>query len=197
MNRFHIVSFCGALALASAAANAQMVKFVRGTITSFDGKVLSIKSREGQELQLQLVENAPVAVAKAIKFEDIKQGDFIGSTTVKRADGALVAVEIHYLPPTAPQGHMNWDLQPGSMMTNGNADAIVEQAGKHELTVKYKDGMQKILVPEGTPLVRAVPGNQSDLRAGEYVFVSAQTQPDGKMTALRVQVSKDGVKPPQ
>jgi hypothetical protein len=197
MNRFHIVSFCGALALASAAANAQMVKFVRGTITSFDGKVLSIKSREGQELQLQLVENAPVAVAKAIKFEDIKQGDFIGSTTVKRADGALVAVEIHYLPPTAPQGHMNWDLQPGSMMTNGNADAIVEQAGKHELTVKYKDGMQKILVPEGTPLVRAVPGSQSDLRAGEYVFVSAQTQPDGKMTALRVQVSKDGVKPPQ
>jgi len=57
--------------------------------------------------------------------------------------------------------------------------------------------MQKILVPEGTPLVRAVPGSQSDLRAGEYVFVSAQTQPDGKMTALRVQVSKDGVKPPQ
>jgi hypothetical protein len=29
------------------------------------------------------------------------------------------------------------------------------------------------------------------------VFVSAQAAPDGKLTALRIQVSKDGVKPPQ
>ena len=31
---------------------------------------------------------------------------------------------------------------------------------------------------------------------GEYVFVAAQTGADGVVTALRVQVSKDGVRPP-
>jgi hypothetical protein len=75
-------------------------------------------------------------------------------------------------------------------------EAIVATAGKRELTLKYKDGEQKILVPEGVPIARSVPGSRSDLVAGEYVFVAAQAFPDGKMTALRIQVSKDGVKPP-
>jgi len=44
--------------------------------------------------------------------------------------------------------------------------------------------------------VRNVPGARSDLRAGEYVFAAVQTAPDGTMTAPRIQVSKDGVKPP-
>ena len=82
-------------------------------------------------------------------------------------------------------------------MTNANVEATVAAAGKRELTLKYKDGVQKIVVPEGIPLVRAVPGSRSDLVPGEYVFVAAQVAPDGKMTALRIQVSKDGVKPPQ
>jgi hypothetical protein len=32
---------------------------------------------------------------------------------------------------------------------------------------------------------------------GEYVFCIAQVAPDGKLTAARLQVSKDGVRPPQ
>jgi hypothetical protein len=35
------------------------------------------------------------------------------------------------------------------------------------------------------------------LKPGEYVFVSAQAAGDGALTALRIQVSKDGVRPPQ
>lgn len=195
MKTLQISLFCAGLALASA-ADAQTAMRVRGTITGFDGSVLAVKSREGKDLQLQLVDNATVAVAKAVKFEDIKQGDLVGATGTKRPDGTLVAVEVHYLPPTVPTGHGPWDLQPDSTMTNANVEAIVVAAGKRELTLKYKDGMQKILVPEGIPLVRAVPGSRSDLVVGEYVFVAAQALPDGKMTALRIQVSKDGVKPP-
>jgi len=115
---------------------------------------------------------------------------------VKRPDGALVALEVHYLPPNVPPGHTPWDLQPGSTMTNANVEAVVQSAGNRELTLKYKDGMQKILVPDGVPIVRAVPGARSDLVVGEYVFIAAQGAPDGKLTALRIQVSKDGVKPP-
>jgi hypothetical protein len=195
MDRIRIALFCGALALAGA-ADAQTAARIRGTITGFDGSVLALKSREGQDLKLQLVENATVAVAKPVKFEDFKSGDYVGATAIKRPDGTLVALEVHYLPPTVPPGHIAWDLQPGSTMTNANVDAIVAAAGKRELTLKYKDGEQKILVPEGIPLARTVPGSRADLVVGEYVFVAAQAFPDGKMTALRIQVSKDGFKPP-
>lgn len=195
MNRVRIAFLSSALALASA-ADAQTAMRIRGTITGFDGSVLALKSRDGQDLKLQLVENATVAVAKPVKFEEFKPGDYVGSAAVKQPDGTLVALEVHYLPPTVPPGHIAWDLRPGSTMTNANVEAVVTAAGKRELTLKYKDGEQKILVPEGTPLARSVPGSRADLVAGEYVFVAAQAFPDGKMTALRIQVSKDGVKPP-
>src|SRR5262245_30990410 len=196
MNKLRAALLAATLALAPT-ADAQTNIRVRGTIAGFDGNVLSVKSREGKDLKLALAENATVAVATSIKFEDIKPGDYVGATGVKRADGALVAVEVHYLPPNVPAGHGPWDLQPGSTMTNANVDAIVKGTSGRELTLKYKDGSQTLIVPEGTPLVKAVPGSRSDLKPGEYVFVAAQSLPDGSLTALRIQVSKDGVKPPQ
>jgi hypothetical protein len=196
MKGIRIASALAVLALAATAADAQTPMRVRGTITAIDGNVLSVKSRDGKDLKVHVTDDVGVTVAKAIKFEDIKQGDYVGSATTKRADGALVALEVHYLPPQAPPGHIPWDLVPGSMMTNANVEAMVTVAGKRELTLKYKDGMQKILVPEGVPIVRAVPGNRADLKPGEYIWTGAQVAPDGKITASRIQVSKDGVKPP-
>jgi hypothetical protein len=197
MKGIRIAAAVAALALAATAAEAQKPMRVRGTITGIDGNVLSVKSRDGQDLKLQLSEKLGVSVARAIRFEDIKPGDYVGSATTKRADGALVALEVHYLPPAVPSGFIPWDLQHGSMMTNANVAAIAGTAGKRELILKYKDGEQKILVPEGIPIVRAVPGSRSDLVKGEYIFTVAQVGPDGKINAERIQVSKDGVKPPQ
>jgi hypothetical protein len=63
--------------------------------------------------------------------------------------------------------------------------------------MNYQGGSQKIFVPEGTPVVTSVPGTRSDLKPGEYIFSSAQQDADGKITAQRITVSKDGIKPPQ
>jgi hypothetical protein len=182
---------------AANAADAQSTMRVRGNITALDGNVLSVKSRDGRDLKLMLPDNASVAVAKAIKFEDIKQGDYVGATTTAGPDGTLIAVEVHYLAPTVPEGHGPWDLQPNASMTNAKVGSIATAAGKRELTLQYKGGSQKIVVPEGTPLVRAVPGTREDLKTGEYIFTAAQVGTDGTLTAPRIQVSKDGVKPPQ
>lgn len=54
MSRFRIALLFSALALMSAAALAQNAVRVRGTITTFDGNVLSVKSREGQDLKIEL-----------------------------------------------------------------------------------------------------------------------------------------------
>jgi hypothetical protein len=196
MTKLQVALACFALAVATV-ADAQAPTRIRGTITALDGNTVSVKTRDGKDVKFTLADDATVAVAKAIKFEDIKQGDYVGATGMKRPDGTVEAVEVHYLAPTVPAGHGPWDLQPGSTMTNANVEATVQSAKGRELTLKYKDGTQKLVVPEGTPLVRAVPGARTDLKVGEYIFTTAQSSPDGKITAQRIQVSKDGIKPPQ
>ena len=190
------VFFC-VLLLISVAADAQTNVRVRGTITAFDSTVLAVKSRDGKDLALHMTDKTTVAAAKAMALTDLKQGDYVGVTTMKRADGALVAIEVHTLPRTATAGHMPWDLQPEVMMTNANVATVVQTASGQELTLEYSGNTQKILVPAGTPIGTTVPADPSFLKPGEYVFVSAQADAEGKMTALRIQVSKDGFKPPQ
>jgi len=192
------ISACGivALVLAVPLAQAQSAVRVRGTITAVSADTLSVKSRDGRDLTLVLPPDATVAVAKAARFEDIKPGDYVGTTANPGPDGTLVAVEVHYLPPTAAEGHTPWDLTPGSTMTNAKVGEV-QATGKREILLTYKDGAKKVVVPPEAPIVRAVPGTRADLAVGEYVFVSAQAQPDGTLVAPRIQVSKDGVKPPQ
>jgi hypothetical protein len=190
------VFFC-VLLLTGVAADAQTNVRVRGTITAFDGTVLAVKSRDGKDLALQMTDKTTVAAAKAVALTDLKQGDYVGVTTMKRADGALVAVEVHTIPRTVPAGYMPWDLQPDTMMTNASVTAVVQTASGQELTLEYSGNTQKILVPVGTPIGTTVPADPSFLKPGEYVFAAAQANAEGKMTVLRIQVSKDGFKPPQ
>lgn len=192
--------FAASLALVlsfMSAAQAQTSVRVRGTITGLDGDVLSVKTREGKDVKIQLAKDATVAVATAIDFENLNKGHYVGVTTKAGPGNSLTAIEIHYLAPSVPEGHTPWDLQPKTMMTNAYVESAVEAKDKRELTVKYKDGTKKIMVPKGIPIVRAIPGSRDDLKRGEYVFIGAQSAADGTLSAARVQVSKDGVKPPQ
>ena len=184
------------LAIATA-ATAQTSVRIRGTITAVDATSLAVKSRDGRDLKLALPENATVAVAKAVRFDEIKDGDFVGVTSKPGANGAETAIEVHYLAPTTTPGQTAWDLEPNSKMTNATVQGKVVGTGSHELTLAHPGGTQKVVVPDGIPLVRTVPGTRADLKPGEYVFLSAQAAGDGGLTALRVQVSKDGVRPPQ
>ena len=199
MRKFLTLLVAGSLVLTAATASAQMR--IRGTITAIDAATISVKSRTGEDLKLALDEKLDVAVATAVKFEDIKPGDYVGSAAMKAPDGKLIALEVHYLAATVPSGFTPWDLEPGSTMTNANVvEARVQSAvgaGVRELQVKHKDGEQTLIVAPSIPIVRAVPGTREDLKVGEYVFLVAQKGADGKLTALRVQVSKDGVRPPQ
>jgi hypothetical protein len=190
-----VALFAGIL-LAVTAVQAQTSMRVRGTITAVDGNVLSVKSRDGREMKITLADNVAVLVAKAIRFEDIKPGDKLGVTSMPGPNGMPVAVEVHYLPPGVPEWQGPWDLQPGSTMTNAVVAAIVTATGNHELTLQFQGTTQKVAVPESAALARAVPGSRSDLVVGEYVFTVAQAADDRSLTAARIQVSKDGVKPP-
>lgn len=186
------------LLLATTAAFAQAPTRVRGTITALDGDVLSVKSREGKDLKLHLVSNVGVTTAKNSSLEDLK-GKYVGVTAVQK-DGRMTALEVHAIPPQAKPGHFPWDLAPNSTMTNANLDGIAQVGGQsgggNEITLSYQGGSQKVIVPPGTPIVAFDPGSRSDLKVGETIWTNARTESDGKIVVERLNVSKDGVKPP-
>jgi hypothetical protein len=184
------------LALATTAALAQAPTRIRGTITALQGDVLSVKSRDGKDLQIQLAPDAQVATTRKASAADFKPGSYVGVTSVKGADGRLVARRVHALGPQVPQMHAPWDSMPDSMMTNATLEGTAQVGAGTELVLKNKDGEQKILVTPQTEYFTFAPGTRADLKPGEWIFATA-SQKDGKLFAPRVTVSKDGIRPPQ
>ena len=185
------------LACITASAFAQTNVRVRGTVTSLNGDLLAVKTREGRDVQLHLAPDTQVVVTKKGTAADFKPGSYAGITSVKGPDGRLVAKRIHALGPQVPQMHGNWDSIPNSMMTNANIENIAQASGGNELTMKYKDGEQKILVTPETEYYTFGPGTREDLKPGATIFSGARVGDDGKFMTGRVAVGKDGVNPPQ
>jgi hypothetical protein len=183
------------LAFACGAAYAQAPSRIRGTITKMEGNVMSVKTRDGKDVTVTLAPDTAVATAQKTSLADLKD-KYVGVTSEEK-DGKLVAVEVHAIPPAAPSGHMPWDLKPGSGMTNANLASQAKVTGGDEITMKYKDGEKKIVVPPGTPVVGFAPGTMADLKPGETIFTTAKMESEGKYSTGRVAVSKGGVKPPQ
>ena len=183
------------LMLASLSAQAQNMR-VRGTVTSLDGDVLSVKTREGKDVKVQLASDAQVVTTKKVSADEFKPGSYVGVTSVKGPDGRLLAKRVHALGPQVPQMHGAWDGIPNSMMTNSNITNITKAGKGNELTLTNKEGEQKILVDADTEYYNFVPGTRADLKKGETIFTGARIDGD-KILAQHVTVSKDGVSPPQ
>jgi hypothetical protein len=82
-------------------------------------------------------------------------------------------------------------------MTNATVDQVIAAADGPTLTLKYKDGEKKVIVPSGTVIVTYLPGSVSELKPGSVIFVpAAAKQPDGSLQARRVMVGRD-IAPPQ
>lgn len=92
----------GLLTLVGAGGEAQMPMWVRGTITALEGNVLSVKTRDGKDLKVELSDKATVAAVQAIKLSDIKPGDAVGATTKPGPNNTLTALEVHVFPATMP-----------------------------------------------------------------------------------------------
>ena len=181
------------------AAQAQDTVRVRGTIASIDGATYVIKARDGAELKLALPDNAQIAAVVKASLADIKQGLFVGVTAMPQADGSLSALEVHIFPEAmrgTGEGHYSWNLRPQSTMTNANIDEVVTAVDGQTLTLKYKDGEEKIFVAADTPIVAYVHGDNDDLKPGAKVFIAAVKQPDGTLQGRAWRVGRDGVTPP-
>jgi len=175
---------------------------IRGKISAIEKQSLKVTTSAGEVL-VALPDDVRIGGIEAAQLSDITAGNYVGATSVKQADGSLKALEIHIFPESSRgtgEGHRPWDLQPGSMMTNANVDKVeqvaVEKVQGQLLTLKYKDGEQKIFIPPGTPIVKNVSGDRSLLKPGTGVYVAAVRGEDGTLTATRIAAGIAGVMPP-
>jgi hypothetical protein len=175
---------------------------VRGKISAVEKQALKVTTSAGEVL-VKLPEDVRIGGVEAAKLSDITAGSYVGATAVKQADGNLKALEIHIFPESSRgtgEGHRPWDLQPGSTMTNANVDKVeqvaVEKVQGQLLTLKYKDGEQKIFIPPETPIVKNVPGDRSLLKPGTGVYIPAMRGEDGTLTATRITAGVGGIMPP-
>ncbi len=90
-------------------------------------------------------------------------------------------------------GMTNGTVQEQSGMTNGTVSSTAGTAGETSLTIGYKGGTAKVLVPAGTPIVRFEPTQRSMLAKGQKVFV---VKTDDAPGAKFVAIGKDGLTPP-
>ncbi len=172
---------------------------VSGTVESFDGHVLAIKSTKLGEVKVDLTGDVAVFGVSKATLADIKAGAYIGVGAMPQADGSQRAIQVTVFAEVQRglgEGHRPWDARPNSTMTNGAVDQTVASVGGQVLTVKYKGGEQKIVVPPEAKILAYSVADTSELKPGAHVAVlRAAKRPDGSLEANRVNVGRGGVVP--
>jgi hypothetical protein len=189
------------IAVACGAAIAQDAKPVRlrGTIEKVDGHKVTVKTKDGEHTVVLGDKVMVVAVVKA-SMAEVKEGTYLGSAAMPQPDGTQKALEVHIFPEQmrgTGEGHRPYDTVPNSTMTNGAAaGATVTGVDGATMSVKYKDGEKKIVVPPGTPVVRYEIGGLGDLKTGAaFTVLAAAKQSDGTFSTARINVGRDGAVP--
>lgn len=196
----------GALALLFAAsmlpqsaaiAQAPQVMRVRATLESVDGSMLTAKSRDGAELKIKLADNAPVNEVVKASLADVKPNSYIAVTGMPQPDGTQKAVALYIFPEAQrglAEGFRPWDFSPKSTMTNATVDNQIASVDGPLLTLKYKDGQQKVLVTPTTEVTTVVKKSAADLKPGQKIFIpGAKKLDDGALEAPNISFGDYGV----
>ena len=203
ISRLLAASFAAATILATSALAQQAptpTVRIRGTIDAVDGSTLSIKTREGSDVKVRMTDNVAVFAVVKTELSQIKEGSYIGVSAMPQPDGSQKAFAVHIFPENqrgAAEGFRPWDARANSTMTNATVAETVKGTDGQNITVKYKDGEKKVVVPPGTPVVTFVSGDKSELKPGAKIIIfAAVKKEDGTLEANRVNVGRDGVTPP-
>jgi hypothetical protein len=196
---------------------AQASRPVHGDVVSVHDHMLQVKTASGQASDFALPDDARVGLRVPASLDAISPNSFVGATAAPRADGTLVASEVHIFPESmrgTGEGHRPMASVPGSTMTNATVSHVSSapvvknsmtnatvskvdtQRGGRMLHLTYKGGAQDILVPDNVPVVRIAAGDRRSLEPGAHVIVYPTTNASGGLVASRISVGANGSVPP-
>jgi hypothetical protein len=225
MKPFLVPAIAGLLALPSAVLAAPTPERVRGTIEAVGVGSMTVRTIDGATAIIALSKDTKVVAVTRSSLSAITDGTFVGTATKGDNPPQALEVHIfpEAMRGTG-EGHRDWDTIPDTLaagsrvksamtngtvktatapaprvksaMTNGTVSRSSAASGEQMLTLTYSDGQSKMVaVSPQTPIVAYEPADQSIIRPGAKVFVTAEQDGD-KLTAIRAAVGKDGVTPP-
>jgi hypothetical protein len=171
---------------------------LRGKIDAVTADTIQLTLRNGTKESVKLPADLRVTWLTVAQPSEIKEGSYIGTAAVLQPDGTLKALEVQVFPPAmrgVGEGTRAWDLGPQSSMTNGTVGSLVASTGR-TITITYKGGEKKVLVPDDVPIVTYEPTDRAALTPGANVLINGTRAADGAVTAGNVSVGKAGLVPP-
>ncbi len=225
MKLFMVPAVAGLLALPGAALAAPTPERIRGTVEAVEPGSMTIRTIDGATATLALTKTTKVIALVRSSLSAITEGSFVGTATKGDNPPQALEVHIfpEAMRGTG-EGHRDWDMIPDTLagggrvksamtngtvkaatapaprvksaMTNGTVSSSSAAGGAQTLTLTYGDGQSTtVAVSPQTSIVAYEPADQSALRPGAKVFVTAERDGD-RLTAVRAAVGKDGVTPP-
>ena len=190
----------GVFLTSPASSFAQPAIAVRGKIASLAGQELIVSSANG-DVKTILTDKTVIRAETPIKLSEISSGMYLGTTATKQADGSFLASEVHVFSEDqrgTGEGHRPLGSAPqsGATMTNANVEHVedveIKDVKGRLVSLKYKDGAVKIVVPPNIPLVKRVRSDRSALKSGVEVSLQGAQTPDGALAATQITVRAEG-----
>jgi uncharacterized protein Veg len=200
MNRRMLLALAAGFSLSGGAfaQNGGSPARLRGKIDAVSGDAIQLTLRNGTKANAILPSNVRVTWLTVAQPSDIKEGSYVGTAAVPQADGTLKALEVQVFPPSmrgVGEGTRAWDLGAESSMTNGTVGSLVSANGR-TITITYKGGEKRVVVPNDVPIVTYEPTDRTALTPGANVLINGTRAADGTVTAASVSVGKNGLVPP-
>ena len=205
-----VKSYCGkmigpfviGLVLIGASAQAQ-TRSLNGEIVAIKDTDVTLKSSSGPVV-VKLAADTIIRAEVPVKFSDITSDMYVGATATKQPDGTFRASRLHIFSEDqrgTGEGHRPLGSAPqsGATMTNANVETVQDVAVQNVkgriLTLRYKDGEIKVLVPEDAPVVKRIVGDRKLLMIGNTVSVTGRQAEDGTVHASQITVRAPAQKP--
>ena len=173
---------------------------VRGKITALKGPELQISGPAGV-VKAVLTDKTIIRVEEAIQLTELTAGMYLGTTATKLPDGNFLASEVHVFSEDqrgTGEGHRPLGSAPqsGATMTNANVerveDVTVQNVKDRIMTLKYKGGEVKVVVPPKIPVVKRVVRDREALKTGLEVSLQGTRNAAGAISAARITVRASG-----
>ena len=173
---------------------------VRGKIASLTGQELIVSSANG-DVKTILTDKTVIRAETPIQLSEISSGMYLGTTATKQADGTFLASEVHVFSEDqrgTGEGHRPLGSAPqsGATMTNANVEHVedieIKDIKGRLVSLKYKDGAVKVVVPPNIPLVKRVRSDRSALKNGVEVSLQGAQTSDGALAATQITVRAEG-----
>lgn len=190
------------MALIGGSAHAQTGS-LNGEIVSIKGTDLSVQSSSGP-VAVKLASDTIIRAEVPVKFSDITSGMYVGATATKQADGTFRASRLHIFSGDqrgTGEGHRPLGSAPesGATMTNANVETVediaVQDVKGRMLTLRYKGGEIKVVVPQDKPVVKRIVGDRKLLTTGNTVSITGRRAEDGTIHASQITVRAPAQKP--